>query len=115
LPEGSYTTNIRQYLNSDCSGEALGYGQLLTETYTIGTDFLSSPGTTATKYNLTKSGYLGLSIFDITVSGEICFPILDYKWESSPSVIGYFAPNIFTENLRSNTIDYSECMTRYLI
>ena len=115
LPDGSYTTNIRQYLNADCSGEPFGYGQLLAETYTLGSDFLSSTGTTATKYNLTNSGSLGLSIFDVTASDELCFPTLDYKWESSPSVIGYFAPTIFTENLRSNTIDYSECMTRYLI
>ena len=115
LPDGNYTTNIRQYLTSDCSGTPFGYGQILAETYTLGSDFLSSSGTIATKYNLTNSGSLGLSIFDVTASGEICFPTPDYKWESSASVIGYFAPTIFTENLRSNTIDYSECMTRYLI
>jgi len=115
LPDGAYSTNIRTYKNADCTGEPLGYGQLLSETYTLGSDFLSSTGTTATQYNLSNSGTLGYSIFDVTASGNLCFPTLDYKWETSSTVIGYFGPSIFTESLRTDTVNYSECMTRYLI
>jgi len=112
-PDGNYSTHLRQFKTSDCSGEPFGYGKILSETYTLGVDTTTSSGTTATKYDLTNSGALGYSIFDVTASEELCFPELDYAWDSNPSVLGYFGPTIFTENLRVNAIDYTECMTRY--
>jgi len=107
--DGTYTTYLHSYETSDCSGTPFSYGSILDEIYTTGGDILTTNGTMATTIDLTNSGFLGYSIFDITAGGELCFPDPDYRWDNTGGGLG---PTIFTESLRYDTIDYTTCMTR---
>ncbi len=110
LSSGDYSTYFRLYENASCTGLPFSHGRLVNDAYVIGNDVMTINGTIATQLDIANAGLTGLSIYDITITEELCFPDSDYNWSSAGGGLG---TAFFTETFRPDTIDYTTCMMRF--